>query len=623
MGKKKSRSSGSVSGKGSHELELLKALVTLQNDIAEDQSGKGEKADGSGDNVSSRFGKSRNPVRREGTEEDDQVFKAYYDNGTLLEPYWRPHICYRIFEESDVLQAGGRTYVDNIERPHTFETPKRYANEAGTKEALAELTKLEDFFSAINEKHSWLTVRKKIRFDRFVCGNGYAEVLRDADTQEPDLIYWLSAVWMRITPLDKDPTLTFTFLPRNGKLRPTAIYRRFRRFARAIPGNPIIYFKEFGDPRIVDRDTGAYVTDDQGRCLHEPAPYPNKATEIWWFRDAVGGEPYGVPPWVACMADIRGRYLSSWVNYDTLDHGGMPPWLLLVYGRLSKGTRKYLLKLIDKWRDPKAYSDPGVIEIEPNLLSFNTSGGAKAGAEFQSMRDMRSEESMFPGYRRETRETVAMVLRIPQLLFGVIDGAGGANYAALEVAENQVFSPIRSAGDERYNVELIQNGFNIYRWVIKTKPAPIGDKEQLYKALGMAGRTGGPSLNQLTEMENEVFGTHWPVREHWFYSRISAAEAIGMVRNGQVYYDEKTGAPVVLPPPDSVQGKAGMNSGPDNNSGSINLADLGMAGKSDVELLQDGYSMADATLIREAFKRIQNQADNWQPADAGALGFEM
>jgi len=591
-------------------IELAKALESL----AMAQKSDADSLDGDGGSTRADLALTRNTARkRQGADEDDSTFIQYYKSGQLIEPTWLPTTLYRIYEESDILGACCRCYVDNIERPHDFEYvgPK---DQKDSQSALDNRRLLSDLFSQVNEKHSLTTLRKKIRLDRMIVGNGYVEVLPDPDHQQPDFFYHIPATYMRVTELEKDPIRITTTIPRRGQFRQLDIFKRFRRFGRAMTDGQIQWYKEFGDPRILDKDTGLWIEDSKGLQVREPYDYPNKANEIWWFRDTFGGNTYGVPIWVSAMAEVRGRYLASWVNYDTLDHGGLPPWLLLVYGRLTKGTRDYLMKLTAKWRDPNSYSDPGILEIEPNLMSFNTQGGSKAGAEFVSMRDMRNEESMFSGYRRETREAIGAVFRLPPVLYGYTEGAGGTNYAALETAESQVFDPLRRAFDERVTVELIQQRFGIFDWALKTKAAPIGDKETLYKALGRAQITGGPSINDAVKMQNETFGTQWPEREHPFYSQLSAMEAGKLITQGQVVYhlseDSKTYEPEILAPQNAIQaGDIGNvpNGGPTGEDSSSEFSE-----KSDDENTNE-VNKAEETLLLDALKRVQREYDDYEP----------
>lgn len=557
---------------------------------------------------------------RQASDEDDPFDQGLYTEQMLVPPLWNPWTLRHIFEESDILQSCIRAYVDALARPYELDYcgPKQ---DHETTEVVAEERKCRDFLSQVNEKNSWFTLTRKKELDYWWSGNAYIECLEDREIHEPLFLYTCPPTYMRVTQLDNDPQLTWIMLPRNGQLRLVPVYRRFRRFARWLPTKQIEWFKELGDPRVINKTTGKYITDNRGNYLLEkdlkPEDYGGeRGNSIWWFRDTIGGMVYGVPRWVSAMADIRGLYLSRWVNFDTLDHGGIPPWLLLVYGKLAPGTRKYLKEVIKKWRDPKAFSDPGVLEIEPNLLSFNSSGGAKAGAEFVSMRDMRNEDGMFNNYCKTARQNIGAVMRLPGILYGEHLGTGDSGWAAIETTETSVFAPLRAANDEKYNVELLQQQMGVFRWKIKTKNPPLNG-ESFYKALGMAGRTGGPSLNQLTRMCNEMFGTNWPEREHWFYREISAAEAVGMVRAGQVTYDNESGEPIILPPQQPQQAP------PDGQKFAY---DDGEHGKSPGDIgdeLKKLLPEADAINILTAFQRLEKEVANYEPTDNPDPEFRM
>ena len=565
-----------------------------------------------------KFMAARNPVqRRQSADEDEPIFGIAYQQGTLIPPVWPANILWSLYEESDTLGACCRSYVDNIERDYDYE----YVGPEGLigdKQSKAEKKKLEDFFSQVNEKQSYKTVARKKRLDQVVTGNGYREVLDDQETLEPLLMYHVPGTWMRITDLDKESVLTWVDLPRNGEIKKSPVYRRFRRFCRYMPSKEMQWFKEFGDPRMVNKKTGEYYKNPDGTFIFETdikekkldqKLFVDKATSIWWSRDTFGGNAYGTPIWVGAMSAIRGAYLANWVNYDTLDHGGMPPWLLMIYGKLAPGTRKYLDDLVKTWRNPKVYSEPGYIEIEPNLMSFNTSAGAKTGAEFVSMRDMRSEESMFPGYRKECRETVGMVFRLHPILYGITEGPGGTNYAALETVQNQVWGPIQEAEDERTNVELIQGRFKIFRWKIKTRPAPIGDQEQQYKAVGMASRAQGPTAKDLVDMENRILGTSFSVPDHPFYNQLSAAESLALVRQGQVIYDEKTWMPVKVVPPKSQGGEGGQNQ---PSPGGVVPASKSDEVDIEAQVKRLG-PLASAINLLAAMQRVEREVEKYEP----------
>jgi capsid portal protein len=623
-------------------LDIARAFRDLQHDDAEkaDKSLLRVPLETRASDVVTMEGRS--PVqRRQTADEDEPVFGLAYKQGVLLQPPWLPGTCYGLYEESDILGSCARAYVDNIEREYDYEYVG-LAEDKEKDEVKFELRKLQDFFSQVNERQSWQQVRRQARLDQVITANSYCEVLEDPETLEPQLVYHVPGTWMRISELDVEATLTNVKMRRGGKIVEVPLYRRFRRFCRWMPSRSMQWFKEFGDPRVVDKLSGEYYKDpEDGTYIYEAdlrdqdkldryaslgLRFDNRASSIWWNADRYGGSPYGIPIWIGAMAAIRGAYLAAWVNYDTLDHSGLPPWLLLIYGKLASGTRKYLDNIIKSWRNPKVFSEPGIVEIEPNLLSFNSTGGNKAGAEFVSMRDMRNEESMFAGYTKQCWELVGAVFRLHPILYGITQGTGGANYAALETVQNQVWGPIQAAEDERVNVELVQNAFNIFNWRVRTRPAPIGDQEQQYKAVGMASRAMGPSAEDLVKMENRILGTDWEVPDSPLYKALPAAEAAALIRASRVKYDKTTMLPVeIVDPP--TGGQMGGEGGGDNGGegGKDGLAVPGKtkgdglpaspsfgAAKSDDEIIEE-QAAADTINLFNAMKRIERKVKDYKP----------
>jgi capsid portal protein len=609
--------------------KIARELYTFDQEARKSDSVDPESEEASNSDVLTRQLGSKNPIRRS-TDEDDQACLTLLSTAKgLLEPDWPPQIQYQIFEESDILKAAIRARVVNTERPYDIVYVGPKADEQN-KEVQAEKTRIENLFGQCNEKHSFLTVRLKKQLDKEVIHGGFIEVLCDQETLDPNLFYYVPGTWMRVTALDKDPILIFVNMYRDGELKKVGVWRRFRRFCRALPTKELQWFKEFGDPRILNRKTGDYYKDEKGSFILEKDikekklnadTFQDRATEIWWFRDTYGGDIYPVNDWVGAISAIRGAYLAAWCNYDVLDHGGMPPWLLLVFGRLAKGTRAFLDKLVQKWRDPRSYSDPGVLEIEPNLMSFSNTGGTKAGAEFVSMRDMRNEEAMFTKYTDQCRKIIGGVLRVPPVLYGYTEGAGGTNYAAIETFQTQVIEPMQVANDERVNVELIQARLGIYNWKVKTRRTPVGDMEQLYKALGMVSRGGGGSQNDLIEEENRVFGTQWKTREHPFYSDLSAAESIGLIRQGQVAYhlitDEKGGQryePEILPPaPANPFGAVDTGGGGGDNIDDGTQGDQAAKADETADQIEKLMPIADTINILAAMEKVEDRIKNYKP----------
>ncbi len=371
--------------------------------------------------------KDRMALQRQGSEDDEDQFIGVYGTHDLLVPPYDIDRLWLTFEQSDVLWSNIHALVANCERPNDLEFTGDDTTQKDLPEAKEEQTALRDFFSAVNENESMLRLRSKTRLDREVSGNAFWEVLRDVKGRV-ERIYYIPSTKMRVTKIETEPIQVTHSLPRNGKIIRLPVPRRFRRFARWFATGKIVWFKEFGDPRPMEATTGEYVDNPK-----------NPATEIWWFRDAIAGGVYGVPRWVSTFLDIRGRRLASWVNFDTLDQGAIPPLMLLAQGgRFSRETLEELQQVLDDWRNPAAYNRPMLLSLEPDI--FGLDANAKTGKsapriEVEKLRNDRSEDYMFAKYLKYTEESVGSVFRIPAVIRGA---AENYNYASAYVPRCQV-----------------------------------------------------------------------------------------------------------------------------------------------------------------------------------------
>jgi capsid portal protein len=493
---------------------------------------------------------------RHTSDEDYDQFENMYEQGVLLRPPYDPAINWRDYEESDALRSAIDARVANIVQPHEFECPKRYKADEKAEAVQAELRRLEDFFDCVNEFGSFLKLRNQLERERHVTKNGYVEVIRNRK-HEVERLYNVSSRQMRVTKLDDYPTTISIKIPRNGSFIQIPVQRYFRRFARYIDVNKLVWFKEFGDPRVLDRVHGDYVVGPGYRYyLDGEIDFENAATEIWSFADKWGGHSYGIPDWISTITDIRGRKIAKWVNYDLLDNGAVPPFIILVKGgHLNEGTKKALAQTLKEWSDPKYFNNPAILapEIDKLNIDLNT-GSTKGGADIEivKMRDDRSNDYMFEKYLPATDDAVGKVLRTPGLIRGDVSNLSNATaYAIMEIYEQQVIAPIRAEFDEKINTELIQREFGIYRWRYKTKRSRIGDTEEFYKAAGMWGRTGGPSINQMLALGNEAMGADWPAYDQDIFNKLPLAVLLALIRSGQLAFNEK-GEPVFIPPQGQV-----------------------------------------------------------------------
>ena len=85
-----------------------------------------------------------------------------------------------------------------------------------------------------------------------------------------------------------------------------------------------MYFKEFGDPRVMDNRDGKYI--QQGQALK--AQY--HANEIIEF--SIGTEPYGEVRWVGQILGVDGSRKAEMLNNNYFENGRHTPLMIMVKG---------------------------------------------------------------------------------------------------------------------------------------------------------------------------------------------------------------------------------------------------------------------------------------------------
>jgi capsid portal protein len=108
----------------------------------------------------------------------------------------------------------------------------------------------------------------------------------------------------------------------NGDTFTRLVPRYFRRYAQISPGTlERVYFKEFGDPRIIDPKTGEVAPD---------LPFEEQATEIYMDAQYIPGHLYGVPKWIGILPAILGSREAEEVNLNFFRENAIPAMAVLV-----------------------------------------------------------------------------------------------------------------------------------------------------------------------------------------------------------------------------------------------------------------------------------------------------
>ena len=196
----------------------------------------------------------------------------------------------------------------------------------GDKATEAERKTLLHFFEFCNAELPYSQLRRRVRRYPEVLGNGYWEVIRDGKGN----IVWFEHIeghTMRLTQLDREYT-GVVYMIREDDSNEHQEYpsrKRFRRNVQIRDGRRV-YFKEFGDPRLINSQTGQ-VESNEGDFV--------TATEIIHFKLYCPYSPYGVPRWIGNWLAVEGSRQAEEVNYEYFENNTVPPMALLVAGTLD------------------------------------------------------------------------------------------------------------------------------------------------------------------------------------------------------------------------------------------------------------------------------------------------
>ncbi|MGE1028634.1 phage portal protein [Bacillus sp. GKis3/1] len=323
--------------------------------------------------------------------------------------------------------------------------------------------------------------------DRETTGNGYIEVIRNASNQ-PDQLANMLPQHMRVTR--KDEELQDVKYIVNGKS--ITRKKKFRRYVQIVDNNPI-YFKEFGDPRFLNKKTGKFSKESFGG---------DNATEILHLK--IGNGPYGIPRWVSHVVHMVGARKAEELNLRYFKQGRHVPMAMIIKNGL-----------LDEESEAALSEYATSIEGEENQHKFlllqlkagedeSTGEPVPADIELKSLADILQNDALFLEYDDKSRQKVQSAFRLPDIYVGYSRDFNRATAdAAREITEEQVFEP------ERNSLEFIINNILLLPYELKhvyvnLRKPEISNTEDLVKMLDVLSKYGGTTFNDLREVAAKV-----------------------------------------------------------------------------------------------------------------------
>lgn len=449
-----------------------------------------------------------------------QNIEAYMTNidglGYRLEPvldFDSPEVRERVREAVWALED---TVREDAELPDDEEVDRTM--QRLRQRARLERIRLESFLENVSPEGSFVTLRRHTRQQFEIIGNAYWEVLRNK-VKRPARFVLVPSPSVRLTPLDKEPTRVVERVPA-GPLGFTEVvqHKFFRRFVQAV-GKGTVWFKEFGDPRIVSRKTGrVYETQDEwDRDARRPAG-DSPATEIWHFRQERPGEAYGIPRWFGNLLAVLGSRAADEVNYDYFDNKAIPPLALLVSGGTlgEDAISKIETYIRDNLKGRRNFHKILIIEAKASDAQTLAGEGAMPRLAFERLGELQKGDALFKDYDERNIDKIGSSFRLPRLMRGdVRDFNRATALASLRFAEEQVFEPERKEFDAQFNRRVLPE-LDISLWRLRSNGHRTRDPETITTMATELVRRGILTPNEGREMAADVLGrTFDPIVEFW------------------------------------------------------------------------------------------------------------
>ncbi|MCH8243752.1 MAG: hypothetical protein IH897_14245, partial [Planctomycetes bacterium] len=368
--------------------------------------------------------------------------------------------------------------------------------EVDEKTEKKEKAAIQEYFDEPFPGQSFLTQRRQMRYEQESIGNAYLEVMRNA---KKEVVFWkpiVPAKNIRLVRLDDAVDVTKT-VKRNGTDQSVVVSMRERRYVQAL-GKNIVWFKDFGASRDLDKKTGKWAP--LGTLKFE-----DRANEIIHYTlKSDPFSPYGLPRWWSNAPSVIGSRRAEEFNLMFFDSGGIPPMMVIVSGgALAVEAEKAL-------RDHFMATGPNrhaAIVLEAYGTGGDIDKPSNVKIQIERFGSERQNDSFFENYIERCDHRVQRSFRIPSQFLGMSDDFTFATaLSSMMVVEAQVFASERAEFDEHINLKLMPELPNGAKYIYRSKVLSLADAEKQLSGLTLIKTLLPPKM--LVERVGEVVG--WP-----------------------------------------------------------------------------------------------------------------
>lgn len=438
--------------------------------------------------VSARIIKASEPIRKAELSTEIQTTARDDGAGFILPPAdLRGYK--RLVNHSSILPQCIRAYKNNIAG---FGIGVRYKEDVEeTSEMKAEWDKITEVLEFLNIDQDTKEVFEDIIEARETYGIAYLEVIRNlaGEVIGVEFINNIPSV-QKSVPLTPYVDIEYEINGRTETRR-----KKFRKYRQQVNGKTV-FFKEIGDPRIMDLRTGSYG---------ENVPVEYQANELLEF--AIGTEPYGEVRWLGTVLNVDGSKKAEGLNNRYFSEGRHTPLMLMINGgTLTDESFEKLQHYMDDIKGENGQHAFIVLEAENLENRTDMEGEEKPNIEVVKMADILQKDELFQDYLDNNRRKVQSAFQLPDLYVGYTTDFNRATaQSAQEVTEKQVFQPERQSLAWVINNKLLADYHFKYVEAYFLEP-DISNPDDLFKLLTVCSNAGGLTPNKAKEIIYKTLG---------------------------------------------------------------------------------------------------------------------
>lgn len=412
--------------------------------------------------------------------------------GEWLAPPNDMHGLHNLVKGSTILPQCIRAYKNNIAG---FGIGVRYVEDIEeTSEMAAEFGKAQEVIELLNIEQDTKAVFEQIIEAREIYGIAYLEVIRNLAGEVAQIEFvWDTPSVRKTKPLE--PYITTAYYHHGQQ---TERQKRYCKYKQEV-GGQTVYFREFGDPRAMDRRSGQYLAD--GEFLERQY----QANELLEFT--IGPEPYGEVRWIGQVLGVDGSRKAELLNNNYFENGRHTPLLIMIKGgTLTDDSFTKLQHYMDDIKGAAGQHAFIILEMESPDGRVEFDQADKPEVEVKDLANILQKDELFQDYLDNHRRKVQSAFQLPDLYVGYTTDFNRATaQTAQEVVEQQIFQPERKSLAWVINNRLL----NCYRFrhVEAYFLGPdISNPDDICRLLAVANNAGGLTPNMAHELAVSVIG---------------------------------------------------------------------------------------------------------------------